>query len=62
MYKNTGMIPHLGPVPGRKLRLPEQVETFTYYFTHLYKEEGLEKPMQKQPHAQTPRQDTSLSD
>jgi hypothetical protein len=30
-------------------------------FHYLYKEEGLE-PMQKQPHAHTPRQDTSLSD
>jgi hypothetical protein len=44
---NSRTIPHLGlgpgPGPGRKLRLPEQVETFTYYFTHLHKDEGLEE-------------------
>jgi hypothetical protein len=62
MYKNTRMIPHLGPGPGRKLRLSVQVQTYTYYFTYLHKEEGLEKRLQKQPHAHTPRQDSSLSD
>jgi hypothetical protein len=30
IYKSAGMIPNLVPVPRRKLRLPEQIQIFTY--------------------------------
>jgi len=61
MYKNTGMIPHLAPGPGRKLRLPEQIQTFTYFLALTYKKKRGSRsgcrnnPMPAAPHATSPR-------